>query len=171
MRSESNLRFSPNLLWDHLFFPSELKQEFCREHASAYADFFRFFGVTGDKACIGFEISLSHVKFWTRANHHGSSEEPLAEAELLGNHKRRYHELVTVTSLPANRDVLTKVPDYIHALRGPDVTEVLQEFTLIINGVERSMFIQRDPIRFQLGGVMDGKILPDLIPHMSEWKL
>lgn len=152
-----------------IFFPEITEYETCNRKQNP--ELFLFFAIPVDQGCVGLKISLSEMILWTKATQQSPDVDRLVigRAEFTNGYKRRFQPLIMLSDLTADRDVFKVVPSYIHRLLGPEVTEVLQEISIKVNGVDRSLFLQRDPDRIQMGGVINGKVIPDLIPDISHW--
>jgi hypothetical protein len=79
--------------------------------------------------------------------------------------RERYHEVARLW-LPENRTVYTNIPRQIKALSGPSVVETMVSGTIInyLSGENNrhSGTLTIDPLNFQLGAVINGRINPDI---------
>lgn len=163
-RSQSFLIYA--LVNKPIFFPGVVDFQSCARDLNP--NLFRIFDVSTDYKCVGVFADLNSIKVWTRVSD-GSDQNFIGEGKFADGGKRRYRSMMTL-HLPEVRSVYLKVLDFIHTLKGPESTEVLQDVSFQVNGRERSLFLQRDPQYFQIGGVIDGKIIPDLYSEGSAWK-
>jgi hypothetical protein len=154
-----------DLLDKPVFFPGSTTVESC--DPIKHAKLFSLLQADKSAGCVGLYIDINQIRVYTKISW-GSDPIVSVQKTLTDGYLRRFHDLISV-SLPVDRDVYTAVPPFYRTLKGPGVTEILQEISVSINSKDVSLFIQKDPHRFQIGGVVDGRIVPDAYAEGSQW--
>jgi hypothetical protein len=156
-----------------VFFPnlssaSASTHQYCGATKPEFALFRRFFEVPADKDCFRLKLTLGKLQILS-AEKEDTGWEVLGDAHFADGGRRRHSQLVTIW-LPAAQKLFPGISNFMSALLGPASSEVEQNGSYIDRrtGIKREIFIQASPRYLQIGGIIENRLITDLLP-VSEY--
>ncbi len=152
------------LLNNAVFFPSSRNiSNYCNS-SEDHKLFRQFFEIPEGMKCIELQLSLNYLKVIVK-EHPDARREVIGKATFQDGGDRRHQQLVML-NIPENQTLFRGLPSYISSLAGPQSSEVQQTaiFKFENSNKVKEIFVQSSPRYFQIGGVLNNKFVPDLLP-------
>lgn len=151
-----------------IFFPKAQTITSCDPEGSSPSDMRRVFSFPADHRCARFQWDLNTLSIYTGENTDSDFRTLNNRIRFPDGGQRRHQQQVTLW-LPPEQKLINGLGFGHTVLLGPAKTEVQQQVSQVVvqsDGSQRllSIMVQTTPRYFQLGGVLDGRLIPDLIP-------